>query len=148
MTRYIPSCVRIARKAFLILAGGAALNGCNQRPAATTPPQPPRTGADYALPAFVGKIWMSTTRGQPLGSIRIFLPDKTLLMDSCFETFRIVEWGVISEDTIRWREDAIPIEAQYVQPTADPLHLRIAGISEEETYVTASVPYVCPDMPR
>ena len=148
MTPHIPSCVRIAR-VFLILAGAAALNGCNQRPAAPPPPQPPTTGADSALPAFVGKVWMSTTRGQPLGSIRIFLPDNTLLMDSCFETFRIAEWGVISEDTIRWREDAIPIEAQYVQPTEDSLQLKIAGMSAEQTYMsTASVPYVCPDMPR
>ena len=78
---------------------------------------------------------MSTTRGKPLGSIMIFLPDKTLLMDSCFETFRIAEWGVISEDTIRWREDAIPIEAQYVQPTEDSLQLKIAGMSDEQTYI-------------
>ena len=145
MTLQITSCARSAR-VLAILASAAALDGCNQRTA--VPPPPATTGADYALPAFVGKVWMSTTRGQPLGSIMIFLPDKTLLMDSCFETFRIAEWGVISEDTIRWREDAIPIEAQYVQPTRDSLQLRIAGMSAEQTYVSASVPYVCPDMPR
>jgi hypothetical protein len=146
MTLLITSCARSAR-VLAILASAAALDGCNQRTAAP-PPQPATTGADYALPAFVGKVWMATTRGKPLGSIMIFLPDKTLLIDSCFETFRIAEWGVISEDTIRWREDAIPIEAQYVQPTEDSLHLKIAGMSDEQTYMSAPAPYVCPDMPK
>lgn len=104
------------------------------------------TGA--ALPAFVGKTWMSMDRGQPLGTILIFLPDKSLLMDSCFETFRVVEWGVVSADTIRWREDAIPIQARWSQPTPDSLTLKIAGMDETRTFVAASVPYLCPDMPR
>ena len=91
---------------------------------------------------------MSTTWGQPRGSIRIFLPNKTLLMDSCFETFRIVEWGMVSEDTIRWREDVVPVEAKFTQPTPATLRLKIAGIEEEQTYAVAEVPYLCPDMPR
>jgi hypothetical protein len=147
MTPQIISCARSAR-VLAILAGAAAFTGCTQRAAPPPPERPATIGADYALPAFVGKVWMSTTRGKPLGSIMIFLPDKTLLMDSCFETFRIAEWGVISEDTIRWREDAIPIEAQYVQPTEDSLQLKIAGMSAEQTYMSASAPYVCPDMPK
>lgn len=104
--------------------------------------------AGSELPAFVGKTWMSMDRGQPLGSIRIFLPDKSLLMDTCFETFRIVEWGVVSDDTIRWREDSIPIQAQWSQPTPESLTLKVAGIDETRTYVVASVPYLCPEMPR
>ena len=139
--------------AFLAAAGALlALSGCEQpqSPSAGAAPSPPeaQTGTDYALPPFVGRIWMSTTFGRPRGSIRIFLPDKTLLMDSCFETYRIAEWGVISEDTIRWREDVVPIEARYVQPTKDSLRLKIKGQDEEETYVAADVPFVCPDMPR
>jgi hypothetical protein len=139
----------------LPLAFGAAmilaLSGCEQPQQASTrsgDTASPSTGADYGLPSFVGKIWMTATFGQPRGSIRIFLPDKTLLLDSCFETFRIVEWGVVSENTIRWREDTVPVEAQYELPTPDRLILRIAGIEEEQTYVAASAPYVCPDMPR
>lgn len=104
--------------------------------------------ASSALPSFVGTAWMSMDRGQPLGSIRIFLPNKSLLMDSCFETFRIVEWGVVSADTIRWREDSIPIQAQWSQPTPDSLTLKVAGMDEAQTYVAASVPYLCPDMPK
>jgi hypothetical protein len=137
-----------------VLASGAmilALSGCEQQqPQNATAPQAATApgGADYGLPSFVGKMWMTATYGQPRGSIRIFLPDKTLLMDSCSETYRIVEWGVVSENTIRWREETVPVEAQYEQPTPDRLILRIAGLDEEQTYVAASAPYVCPDMPR
>ena len=128
-----------------------ALSGCEQAQNTAASPQETTThtgGADYGLPSFVGKIWMTATYGQPRGSIRIFLPDKTLLIDSCFETYRIVEWGVVSENTIRWREDTVPIEARYEQTAPDRLTLRIAGQEEEQTYVAASAPYVCPDMPR
>ena len=135
----------------IALTGAAALTfvlgGCDaERKAAQ--PAAATTADDYGLPSFVGKIWMTATFGQPRGSVRIFLPDKTLLIDSCFETYRIVEWGVVSENTIRWREDAVPIEAQYEQPAPDRLTLRIAGQDQEQTYVAASAPYVCPDMPR
>src|SRR5688572_6277005 len=98
-----------SRKLSSALASGAmilALSGCEQpQQTATAIPETATEpgGADYGLPSFVGKIWMTATYGQPRGSVRIFLPDKTLLMDSCFETYRIVEWGVVSENTIRWR---------------------------------------------
>jgi hypothetical protein len=143
------------RKHASLLASGAvilvALSGCEQSEQAAAPPRETTTaatGADYGLPSFVGKIWTSSTYGQPRGSIRIFLPDKTLLIDSCFETYRIVEWGVVSENTIRWREETVPVEVQYEQPGPDRLILRIAGVDEEQTYIAASAPYVCPDMPR
>ena len=142
------------RKLSSALAIGAmifALSGCEQPQQAATAPQEAATesgDAEYGLPSFVGRIWMTATYGQPRGSVRIFLPDKTLLMDSCFETYRIVEWGVVSENTIRWREETVPVEAQFEQPTPDRLILKIAGLDEEQTYVAASAPYVCPDMPR
>jgi hypothetical protein len=145
----------MSRAAFLIALSGAAaltfgLSGCD---AERTPAEPAQTssaasGSDYGLPSFVGKIWMSATFGQPRGSVRIFLPDKTLLIDSCFETYRIVEWGVVSENTIRWREDTVPVEATYEQPAPDRLTLKVAGLDEKQAYVAASAPYVCPDMPR
>lgn len=130
-----------------------AFAGCEQREAPRESDGQPAsaaeaTGAAYGLPPFVGKIWRSTSRKQPPGSIRIFLPNKTMLMDSCYETYRIVEWGVISEDTIRWREDAVPVEARYAQPTEYSLRFTIAGQNEAENYVLADEPYVCPDMPR
>ena len=98
-------------------------------------------------PAFIGRIWRATTRGGPLGSILIFLPDRTLLMDSCFETYRVSKWGVAG-DRIRWLEDTVPIEAEVVSPSKDELILRLAGQNREQTYIAMTDAYTCPDMPR
>lgn len=133
--------------------------------AACSKPQPPaeslplpsaepssRTSASDELgepadPRFIGKIWVSTTPGHSRGSLMIFLPDRSLLMDSCFETYRISKWGAAG-DRIRWIEDTIPIEATLSMPNENELRLRLAGRDNVQSYVTATVPYVCPDMPR
>jgi hypothetical protein len=77
----------------------------------------------------------------------VFLPDRSLLMDSCFETYRISKWGVAG-DRIRWLEDTIPIEAEVNMPSKNELTLQVAGQDRAQTYVAAQVPFVCPDMPR
>jgi len=100
-----------------------------------------------ADPRFIGKIWISTTQGHARGSMLIFLPDRSLLLDSCFETYRISRWGA-EGDRIRWIEDTIPIEATLSMPNQDELRLQVAGQDRVQSYVTATVPYVCPDMPR
>lgn len=100
-----------------------------------------------ADPRFIGKIWVSTTPGQARGSLMIFLPDRTLLMDSCFETYRISKWGAAG-DRIRWVEDTIPIEATLSMPNQDELRLHLAGQDTVQSFVTATVPYVCPDLPK
>ena len=122
-----------------------ACNGSAQGPA--RPASAPTSGAD-SLPAFVGSVWISTTRGHAPGTILIFLPNKTLLHDSCYETFRVSRWGVISETRIRWIEESIPIEAEYSQPSRDELVLEPVGTGRQERYVAISVPYVCPDLGR
>jgi hypothetical protein len=100
-----------------------------------------------ANPAFIGRVWIATTPGSPRGSILVFLPDRTLLMDSCFETYRVTKWGVAG-DRIRWLEDRIPIEAEVVTPSKDELILRIAGQDRQQTYIAITDAYTCPDMPR
>jgi hypothetical protein len=97
--------------------------------------------------AFVGRAWIATTPGSARGSMVVFLPDRTLLMDSCFETFRLTKWGVARE-RIRWLEDIVPLEADVSMPSPNELTLQIVGQDRPQTYVAASVPYVCPDMPR
>jgi hypothetical protein len=119
-------------------------------PAAANPP-PPTAGAtgndEPANPAFIGRIWRSSTSGNPLGTIIIFLPDRTLLMDSCFETFRVSKWGVAGNH-IRWLEDTIPIEAEVITPSPNELTLRIPGRDRDQTYVAMTDPWTCPDMPK
>lgn len=95
---------------------------------------------------FVGKVWISTMPGSARGSLLIFLPDGTLVMDSCFEPYRLSRWGMAG-DHVRWLEDTIPIEAEVSVRFNSSLRLRISG-QRERVYVAASVPYTCPDMPR
>jgi hypothetical protein len=132
-----------------MLAGLSALGACSQPapPPAPAPVAPSAEGED-ALPSFVGKVWVSTTSGHARGSILVFLPDKSVLRDSCFETFRVSKWGIISPTRIRWVEDSIPIEAEWSQPSNNELTFEPVGTGRRETYVSISVPYVCPSMPR
>jgi hypothetical protein len=96
---------------------------------------------------FVGKTWLSTDSSAPRGTIRIFLPDGTLLMDSCGETYRLARWTSTDASRIAWDEDGARIEADVTQAAADVLELRLQLKSEEkvERYRLAQVPYVCPD---
>jgi hypothetical protein len=128
-------------KRVLSLALLIALVGCGREP---TPVIPSATSNEQpADPPFVGKVWISATPGAAFGSMLIFLPDRTLVMDSCFETYRLVKWGIAGEH-IRWLEDTIPIEAAVEMPRPNQLILRIAGSKIEQTYYTAAVPYTCP----
>jgi hypothetical protein len=135
----------------IALASGAMLTGCNRQPGethTTAQPQTANPAAERDEPAdssFIGRVWISTTQGSARGSILVFLPDRTVLMDSCFETFRISQWGVAG-DHIRWIEDTIPIEAKVTMLGKDEMRLEVAG--HVKSFVAAPVPYVCPDMPR
>jgi len=97
--------------------------------------------------SFVGKTWLSTDSSAPLGTIRIFLPDGTLLMDSCRETYRLARWTSMNDTRIAWEEDTARIEADVTQAAADVLELRLHLRSEAkvERYRLAQVPFVCPD---
>ena len=136
--------------AMLTLCACGGSQAPSQPAAGAQPPAPAPQATDRdepTNPAFIGRVWRATTRGGPLGTIIVFLPDRTLLMDSCFETYRVSRWGV-EGDRIRWLEDKVPIEAEVITPGKDELTLRIAGLDREQTYVAMTEPYTCPDMPR
>jgi hypothetical protein len=101
-----------------------------------------------AQPSFVGKAWRSTDPSAAPGTLRIFLPDGTLVMDSCVEVYRLSRWRAIDERRIEWEEDTARIEADVTQVGADQLQLRlhlVGGGIKEESYRLASVPFACPD---
>ena len=122
---------------------------CALAAACQTPPadQEPRAASREAQPPFVGKTWLSTDPSAAPGTLRIFLPDGTLVMDSCGETYRLARWRSIDERRVEWQEDTARIEAEVAQAGADQLQLRLHLVSEtkEETYRLAPVPFVCPD---
>jgi hypothetical protein len=141
--RLLPSFAMLA----LCACGGGSQ--APSQPAAAAQSQTPAANErdEPANPAFVGRLWRATDRGGPLGSIVVFLPDRTLLMDSCFETYRVSKWGVAG-DRIRWLEDTVPIEAEVLTPSKDELTLKIAGQNREQHYIAMTDPYTCPDMPK
>jgi len=124
------------------------LSACGQRTAAPrqAPTVPEAPLGEPADPSFIGRVWQDTTPGSPRGSILIFLPDRTLVQDSCFEPFRLSKWGA-DGNLIRWQQDTLPVEAEISRPGPDELILKLRGQLREKSFVLASVPYVCPDMP-
>jgi hypothetical protein len=71
-------------------------------------------------------------------------------MDSCWETYRLSRWRYESDTTLVCQEDASEIRAEIVALAADELVLRLElrGGSEEQRYRAATLPFLCPDLPR
>ena len=98
-------------------------------------------------PSFVGTTWLSTDASAPPGTLRIFLADGTLVMDSCGETYRLARWQAVSEGRVSWEEDRARIEAEVARLTPDTLELRLHLVDgvRQEHYQRAVIPFVCPD---
>jgi uncharacterized lipoprotein YbaY len=134
---------RLARAAVIGILASACSKPAGepaQTPAPARPEQP-------AQPSFVSKVWISTDAAAAAGTMRIFLPDGTLVMDSCVETYRLAQWTSIDAGRVVWTEDAARIEAEIVRAAPEELQLRLRLVdgSKEENYRLAKVPYVCPD---
>ena len=108
---------------------------------------PPQDTSQRSQPDYVGKVWMATDPSAASRTLRIFLADGTLVMDSCGETYRLARWRAIEERRIEWQEDSARIEAEVRQVGPDELRLRLqlVGAIKEENYRLARAPFVCPD---
>jgi hypothetical protein len=103
-----------------------------------------------AASSLADRVWVrSDSTGLP-GVMRIFLSDSTLVMDSCWETYRLARWQLESDSTLRWREDAADIRATIRSLHDKELVLLVSlrNGSEEQHYTASPIPYVCPDMKR
>ncbi len=116
-------------------------------PTNTTAPAPSPDTPPAVHEAITGTVWISTDPSAAPGTLRIFLADGTLVMDSCGETYRLARWAPAGPRRIAWDEDGARIEADVVEATADTLLLRLHLRSEtrDEPYRAASVPSVCSD---
>lgn len=136
-------------RAVLLLLLLATLPACRPAEEAPAPAATPPPATSEASPELTEKIWIRTDPAAPVGEMRSFLPDGTLLMDSCWETYRLVRWSQ-SGQTLTWDEDGMEIRAEIVSLTAQELHLRLNLVDgpKDERYQPATVPFTCPDMPR
>jgi len=98
---------------------------------------------------FTDRIWTKADSPDLPGVMRIFLSDGTLVSDSCWETHRLSQWKRVSATQLVWDEDGMEIKAEIVSHTGKELVLMLdlPGGGQEERYVPADVPFVCPDMP-
>ena len=122
------------------------LSSCGR--ASTDAPGPEAAGE--AARMFVGKAWLSVDPSAAPGTLRSFLPDGTLIMDSCFETYRLARWRTVLDGVVEWNEDGAEIQAEVEQATPEELELRLKLKTEVkvERYRLAQAPVVCPDVPR
>ena len=121
---------------------------CGCQRATTSSPDSGATAAPTA--SFANRVWASADSTAPPGSLRIFLGDGTLVMDSCWETYQLAKWRVESDSAISWSEGTAELQATIVELAAEHLVLRVrlAGEFQDQHYRAASAPYLCPDMPR
>ena len=142
--------LRTALGAVVVLLAGAC--GRDAPPAVSEPVSPPATtapGTSAAPPPFGNRVWLRADPGSAPGAMVAFLSDGTLIADSCFETYRLSSWRFDGGE-LAWNEDGIEIRARIASVDADSLVLRVAleDGEVEQRFASATVPYVCPDMPR
>jgi hypothetical protein len=128
-----------------VVAACLLLCACGGAPANNPPPQETDRRTQ---PEFVGKVWMSTDAAAARGTLRLFLPDGTLVIDSCWETYRLARWQTTGDRQLEWQEDTARIEAEIIDLTDERLQLRLADGFKVESYRLAQAPFVCPDLPR
>ena len=100
---------------------------------------------------LLNKVWVRADADENLpGPMQIFLGDGTLVTDSCWETYRLSKWQQVSDSAISWDEDGMTINADIAELTESELvlNLKLGSDVQEQRYVTATVPYLCPDMAK
>lgn len=107
------------------------------------------TESKTSKPGLVDRVWTKADGDLP-GVMKIFLSDGTLVQDSCWETHRLSPWELTSDSALKWNEDGMDIAADIVSLTDGELvlSLKLGSDTVEEKYVSATVPYLCPDMPK
>lgn len=133
----------------LLSLWGVGTVGCLPASAQESPPVTESAGdSDDDL---TDRVWVKAGDEASLpGVIKIFLSDGTLVQDSCWETHRLSAWQKTSDTAVSWNEDGMEIKADIVTLSADELvlSLKLIGGDVEERYAPATVPYVCPDIPK
>ena len=113
-------------------------------------PAPAETSDETEASELTNRVWVKAGDDSLPSVIKIFLSDGTLVQDSCWETHRLSAWQMDGANAVSWNEDGMDIKADIVTLSADELvlSLNLIGGAVEERYTPASVPYVCPDIPK
>lgn len=147
-----------------LLLAAMALAGCSPSGSPPNPALPtagPALSQASAQPApaaperkalLLKHVWeLRSPEGRPPRSIYVFLPDGSLLMTSCVETYRIARWQMDGEHRIQIDEDSqTRYLADILELDDSSLRLKLNLISEELElgFRKAEPQTVCPDLPR
>lgn len=133
----------------LLAMWGVGSTACLPAFAEDAAPTESAANAKTSKTGLVDRVWTKADGDLP-GVMKIFLSDGTLVQDSCWETHRLSAWELTSDTALKWNEDGMDINADIVSLTDAELvlSLKLGNDAVEEKYVTATVPYVCPDMPK
>ena len=85
------------------------------------------------------------------GSFYAFLSDGTLVMTSCVETYRLARWTPGPGERLTIREEpavSYEVSADVQGPNLVALVLHLKSENVERILEPATVPSVCPDLPR
>jgi hypothetical protein len=137
--------------ALLALWGvGSSLPARAEDVTADDPAKTAQTEPSSAESGLTNRVWTKSETGDLPGVIRIFLTDGTLVQDSCWETHRLSQWKMVADKKLTWNEDGTDINADIVTlgPNELVLAVNLPGGAVEERYTSATVPYVCPDLPK
>ena len=130
------------RVALLIVTAATAMSCTATPPPAQAPPQ---------QLVLLNKVWRVTApTGKPIGSMYLFLPDGTLLMTSCVETYRLAKWSANADGTLTITEDAATTYRATYQAADRTAKLTFALKNDQMSVDlrVAETPFVCPDLRR
>lgn len=124
------------------LAGLAVLAGCG-----LLPHVPDLSPMPLPQVPIENRVWLQTDADAPAGSFRVFLPDGTLIQDSCGETWRLSPWHRIDATNLVWEEDGKTIRAEIalLGPDALSLILQLGDGPVSESFRAVKAPQVCPE---
>jgi hypothetical protein len=132
----------------LALLAAAALAGCARVGLPT--PAMPGSGNKGMAEMVEDRVWIDTDPDAPLGTLRAFLSDGTLVMTSCVETWRLAPWRWVEEATLVWEEDGRNLRGEVAMAGRDQMALVIdpGGANLSRSFRAARAPVICPDLAK
>lgn len=137
------------KAAILALMSVWGVGVCATLPATAQDAETSVEDTDDGKNPLLNKVWVRADADENLpGPMQIFLADGTLVSDSCWETYRLSKWQQVSDSAISWDEDGMTINADIaiINESELVLNLKLGNEVQEQRFITATVPYVCPDM--
>lgn len=134
----------------LLAMWGVGSTACLPAFAEDTAPTEAAANSKTSKAGLTDRVWTKAEDSGLPGVMKIFLSDGTLVQDSCWETHRLDKWELTSDTALKWTEDTEEIAADIVSLSDAELvlNLKLRGGDQEEKYVAATVPYLCPDVPK